>query len=159
LLGRGRAVAAAAQAVLVGKQRGRLPKGAPRSGLAVQIETAIARLKLPGPEASDEEPRELRLDPLRSRLDRGRAGLVRRLNLVGITYAARLDTEGIGNRENLTEAWQVQWTSSTLATVEAAGIQGVTLVQASEAAVRRLRHPETTDSDEDTPEHQHPATT
>jgi hypothetical protein len=75
LLGRGRAVAAAAQAVLVGKRRGRLPKGTPRSGLAVQIETAIARLKLPGPDAIDEEPRELRLDPLRSRLDRGRAVL------------------------------------------------------------------------------------
>src|SRR5262249_18550429 len=45
LFGRGRAVAAAAQAVLVGKQRGRSPKGTPRSGLTVQIEEAIARLK------------------------------------------------------------------------------------------------------------------
>src|SRR5262249_38962856 len=35
LLGRGRAVASAAQAILVGKQRGRLPKGTPRSGPAV----------------------------------------------------------------------------------------------------------------------------
>ena len=46
LFGRGRAVAAAAQAVFVGEQRGRLPKGTPRSGLAVQIEAAITRLKL-----------------------------------------------------------------------------------------------------------------
>ena len=159
LLGRGRAVAAAAQAVLVGKQRGRLPKGTPRSGLAVQVEAAIARLKLPGPEPIDEEPRELRLDPLRSRLDRGRAVLFRRLNLVGIHYAQRLDTEGIGNRENLTEAWQVQWTGATTATVEAAGIHGVTLVQASEAAVRRLRQPDAADADDDQPERQHPATT
>src|SRR4029434_8101919 len=53
LLGRGRAVAAAAQAVLVGKQRGRLPKGTPRSGLALQIESAVARLKLPGADALD----------------------------------------------------------------------------------------------------------
>src|SRR5262245_24235637 len=119
LLGRGRAVAAVAQAVLVGRQRGRLPKGTPRSGLAVQIEAAVARLKLPGPDAIDEEPRELRLDPLRSRLDRARAVLFRRLNLVGIHYAQRLDAEAIGNRENLTEVWQVQWTGATTASVEA----------------------------------------
>lgn len=70
LLGRGRAVAAAAQAVLVGRQRGRLPKGTPRSGLVVQVEAASARLRLPGPETMDEQPRAMRLDPLRSRLDR-----------------------------------------------------------------------------------------
>jgi Mg-chelatase subunit ChlD len=159
LLGRGRAVAGAAQAVLVGKQRGRLPKGTPKSGLAVQIEAATARLKLPGPDAIGDEPRELRLDPLRSRLDRGRAVLFRRLNLIGIDYARRLDTEAIGNRENLTEVWKVEWTSETTATVEAAGIHGVTLVQASEAAVRRLRHPDAAVSDDDTSENQHPATT
>ncbi len=66
LLGRGRAVAAAAQAVLVGNRRGRLPAGTPRSGLAVQVTAAVARLKLPGEDAADEPPRELRLDPLRS---------------------------------------------------------------------------------------------
>jgi hypothetical protein len=159
LLGRGRAVAAAAQAVLVGKQRGRLPRGTPRSGLAVQIEAALARLKLPGPEAIDEEPRELRLDPLRSRLDRGRAVVLRRLNLVGIHYANRVDSEALGNRENLTELWQVRWTGATSASVEAAGIHGVTLVQASEAAVRRLRHPDAADADDDAPEGQHPRTT
>ena len=136
LFGRGRAVAAAAQAVLVGKQRGRLPKGTPRSGLAVQIDAAVERLKLPGPDAIDEEPRELRLDPARSRLDRGRAVFFRRLSLLGIPYAKRLDAEAIGNRENLTEAWEAQWTGATTASVEAAGIHGVTLVQASEAAVR-----------------------
>jgi Mg-chelatase subunit ChlD len=159
LLGRGRAVAAAAQAVLVGKQRGRLPRGTPRSGLTVQIEAALARLKLPGPEAIDEEPRELRLDSLRSRLDRGRAVLLRRLNLVGIHYANRLDTEVVGNRENLTELWQVQWSGATTATVEGAGLHGVTLVQAGEAAVRRLRQADAADADEDSPEHQHPRTT
>src|SRR5262249_34510080 len=158
-LGRGRAVAAAAQAVLVGKQRGRLPKGTPRSGLAVEVEAALTRLKLPGPDAIDEEPRDLRLDPLRSRLDRGRAVLFRRLNLLGIHYAQRLETEAIGNRENLTEAWQVQWTGATTATLEAAGIHGVTLVQAGEAAVRRLRPHAAAQADDDTPDWQHPATT
>jgi hypothetical protein len=159
LLGRGRAVAGAAQTVLVGKQRGRLPKGTPRSGLALQIEAAVARLKLPGPDTSDDEPREMRLDPLRSRLDRARAVLFRRLNLVGIHYAQRLDTEAVGNRENLTEVWEVQWTSATTASVEAAGVHGVTLVQASEAAVRRLRHADAVGADEDQPDTRHPATT
>jgi Family of unknown function (DUF5682)/VWA domain containing CoxE-like protein len=159
LFGRGRAVAAALQTVLVGKQRGRLPKGTPRSGLAVQIDDAIMRLKLPGSGAIDEDARELRLDPLRSRLDRGRAVLLRRLSLIGIQYARRLDVEAIGNRENLTETWEVRWTSATTATVEAASIHGVTLVQASEAAVRRLRPSEGAQSDDDSAEQEHPATT
>ncbi len=159
LLGRGRAIAAAAQAVLVGNRRGRLPKGTPRSGLAVQVEAAAARLKLPGPEASDEEPRELRLDPLRSRLDRARAVLFRRLDLLGIDYARRIDTESVGNRENLTEAWQARWAGATTATVESAGVHGVTLVQACEAAVRRLRRAESADTDDEDPDWQHPATT
>jgi hypothetical protein len=158
LLGRGRAVAAAAQVVLVGKQRGRLPTGTPRSGLALQVESTISRLNLPGPEAADEEPRELRLDPLRSRLDRARAVLLRRLDLVGIRYAERLDTGAVGNRENLTEVWQVQWTGATTATVEAASIHGVTLEQVGEAAVRRLRPPDASDLD-NTPGQQHPTTT
>ena len=152
-------MAAAAQIVLVGKQRGRLPKGTPRSGLADQIDAAIARLKLPGPGTIDQDPRGLRLDPLRSSLDRGRAVLLRRLSLVGIQYARRIDAEAIGNRENLTEVWEVQWTAATTATVEAASIHGVTLVQASEAAVRRLRQSETDLSDDDSAEQVHPATT
>ena len=158
LFGRGRAVAAAAQAVLVGKQRGRLPKGTPRSGLAVQIDAAVERLKLPGPGAIDEELRELRLDPARSRLDRGRAVFFRRLSLLGIPYAKRLDAEAIGNRENLTEAWEARWTGATTASVEATGIHGVTLVQASEAAVGRLRQADTADQGDEKAEHQHPAT-
>ncbi len=146
LLGRGRAVASAAQKVLVGQQRGRLPPDTPRSGLAPQIEATMQRLKLPGPDEIDEDAKELRLDPLRSKLDRARAVVLRRLNLIGVHYAQRFDTESVGNRDNLTEAWRVQWTHATTATVEAAGIRGVTLQQASEAAVVRMRH---TDSDDD----------
>ena len=137
LFGRGRAVAAAAQNVLVGRRRGRLPDGTPRSGLATQVEDTIRRLKLPGPESMDDEPRAMRLDPLRSRLDRARAVVFRRLNLIGVQFAQRFDTEATGNRENLTEAWQCQWTHATSATVEAAAIHGVTLMQACEAAIKR----------------------
>ncbi|WP_165220084.1 DUF5682 family protein [Aquisphaera insulae] len=158
LLGRGRAVAAAAQGVLVGVRRGRLPKGLPRSGLAPQVESVMARLKLPGPDSNDGDAVELRLDPLRSRLDRARAVLFRRLDLIGVSYAERIDAAAVGRRENLTEAWRVRWTGVTTATLDAAGRFGVTLSQACEAAVRRLRHPGAAADDED-PEHRHPATT
>jgi Family of unknown function (DUF5682) len=117
------------------------------------------RLKLPGPEAIADDPREFHLDPLRSRLDRGRAVLFRRLSLVGIHYARRVDAQSIGIRQNLTESWEAQWTSATSATVEAASIHGATLAQACEAAVRRLRQPEAADLDDDSHDRQHPATT
>ncbi len=156
LLGRGRAVAAAAQKVLVGSRRGRLPHDTPRSGLAPQIEETVRRLKLPGPDEIDQDAKDFRLDPLRSKLDRARAVVLRRLNLIGVQHAQRFDTESVGHRDNLTEAWRVQWTHATSATVEAAGMRGVTLMQASEAAVARIRH---TDSDDDVDTQQlHPAT-
>ena len=101
---------------------------------------------MPGPEHIDDEAKEYRLDPLRSKLDRARAVVLRRLNLFGVQYAERFDSESVGNRDNLTEAWRVRWTHATTATVEAAGIRGVTLPQASEAAVSRMRH---TDSDDE----------
>jgi Mg-chelatase subunit ChlD len=157
LMGRGRAVAAVAQNVLVGTKRGRLPIGTPRSGLSVQVEAAIHRLKLPGPEEMDAEPRELRLDPLRSKLDRSRAVLFRRLNMIGVHYATRFDTEGIGDRENLTEAWKAQWTGATTSMLEAAGINGVTLTQVCESAVRRISPSESNESDAESAQF-HPAT-
>lgn len=139
LYGRGRAVASAAQKTLVGMRRGRLPKGTPKSGLAHHVEEMLKRLKLPGPDESDNEWRELRLDPLRSALDRSRAVVLRRMNLSGILYAERFDTQSQGDRVNLTEAWRVRWTNATASTVEAAGVHGITLTQACEAAIRRLR--------------------
>ena len=159
LFGRGRAVARAAHAVLVGEVRGRLPKGTPRSGVGVEIEQVVARLRLPGPESIDEEPRDVRLDPLRSRLDRARAVVLRRLNLVGVSYAERLDSHTTGRREHLTEHWRVQWTHTTSATVEAAGVHGATLLQACEAAVLRLRHDHAACADAEFAGDLHPAST
>ncbi|PQO40595.1 VWA domain-containing protein [Bremerella cremea] len=147
LLGRGRAVAAAAQHVLVGTLRGKLAPGTPRSGLAPHVEEKLSRLKLPGPDTLEQDTRELRLDPLRSQLDRARAVLFRRLNLLGVPYATRTDTTGVGLRENLTEVWQVRWTHGTAATVEAAAIYGVTLVQAAESALRKIGNDQEPDSD------------
>lgn len=150
LLGRGRAVAAAAQTVLVGQRMGRLPRETPRSGLALQIEAGIQRLKLPAAESVGQEPRELRLDPLRSKLDRARAVFLRRLCLIGINYATCRELEQTGVRENLTEVWRVQWTHATAATVAGSGMHGVTLNQACQAFIQRIHQPETPDSDRDT---------
>src|SRR6266540_3811793 len=77
-LGRGRALARAAQAVLVGRRRGALPPGAPRAGLLVQVEALLAELGMPGP-ATQPDAVELRLDPARSPLDRRRHVTLRRL--------------------------------------------------------------------------------
>ncbi|QDU49519.1 DUF5682 family protein [Gimesia panareensis] len=150
LLGRGRAVAAAAQTVLVGQRRGRLPRGTPRSGLALQIEEGIKRLKLPDAESAGQEPRELRLDPLRSKLDRARAVFLRRLKLIGISYAEKRESEQIGFRENLTEVWRVQWTHATAATVEASGIHGATLNQVCQDFIQRIEPQGTPETDRDT---------
>ncbi|EDL62254.1 DUF5682 family protein [Gimesia maris] len=155
LLGRGRAVAAAAQTVLVGSKTGQLPAGTPRSGLALQIEAAIKRLKLPGPDSVSHEPRELRLDPLRSPLDRARAVVLRRLCLLNLSYAQRKDSAQTGHRENLTEVWRVQWTHATAATVEASGINGATLDQACQAFIQRIQHQAADGVESET---QHPAT-
>ena len=50
-------------------------------------------------------------------------------------------------------------TGATTVTAEAAGMHGVTLMQACEAAVRRLRPSEAADAEDDHPEYQHPTTT
>ncbi len=143
LYGRGRAIARAAETVFIGQKTGRLPVHTPRSGISVQVEELCDRFKLPGPKSIGEDPRTMRLDPLRSKLDRARAVTFRRLNLIGVQYCERIDTEATGNRENLTEVWSVKWTHATTATLEASTIYGITLTQAAEAMVRRMENSET----------------
>ncbi|MYR23280.1 DUF5682 family protein, partial [Streptomyces sp. SID6137] len=71
--GRGRAVARAMERVLVGTRTGRPAPKAPRSGLAPAVEAELLALNLPGPaEPAPGTARDLRLDPLRSDLDRRR---------------------------------------------------------------------------------------
>lgn len=70
LLGRGRVVARAMEAVLVGARRGHLANGTPRSGLGPHVAALLAELRLPSTQMI--EPEDMRLDPLRSPLDRRR---------------------------------------------------------------------------------------
>jgi Mg-chelatase subunit ChlD len=131
LLGRGRILARALDRTLVGRKRGRLPRDAPRSGLVVHVQALLEELRLPGPGTIRDEPSELRLDPLRSMLDRRRHIAFERLGACGVPYARRIGTDVAVIGEILTYRWAVQWAPATDAMIEAAGLRGVTLAQAS----------------------------
>ncbi|GGV82744.1 hypothetical protein GCM10010294_58190 [Streptomyces griseoloalbus] len=138
--GRGRAVARAMERVLVGARGGRPAPQAPRSGLAPAVEAEAARLGLPGPEAGGPGPaRDLRLDPLRSDLDRSRELLLRRLSVCGVPYGEAKEVVGAGGAEALTSRWEVRWTPATAAMLTAAGVRGVTPAQAAEGVLRERR--------------------
>ncbi len=137
LLGRGRIVARAMEQVLVGRTRGRLAEGTPRSGLAPHVFELLAALKLPV--APTPEPLELRLDPLRSRLDRRRHVALCRLRACGIPYGSEQESVAAGGVESLTTSWKVKLTPSTEAMIELAGLRGVTLRQAAAGALRADR--------------------
>ncbi|MEU9606946.1 DUF5682 family protein [Streptomyces sp. NPDC048057] len=135
LLGRGRVVAAAMEDVLVGSRRGRLAPDTPRSGLGPSVEALLSELKLPGPDASDR--RELRLDVLRSDLDRRREISLRRLVVCGVPYGEESSVATVGDASALTTRWHVAWSPSTAAMLDVAGVHGVTLEQAAEGVLRR----------------------
>ncbi|MEU9353519.1 DUF5682 family protein [Streptomyces griseoloalbus] len=138
--GRGRAVARAMERVLVGTRGGRPAPQAPRSGLAPAVEAEAARLGLPGPETGGPGPaRDLRLDPLRSDLDRRRERLLRRLSVCGVPYGEAKEVVGAGGAEALTSRWEVRWTPATAAMLTAAGVRGVTPAQAAEGVLRERR--------------------
>ncbi|WTQ47482.1 DUF5682 family protein [Actinacidiphila glaucinigra] len=144
--GRGRAVARAMERVLVGTRGGRPAPGAPRSGLAPAVEAELAALGLPAPgpdAAAPADARDLRLDPLRSDLDRRRELLLRRLTVCGVPYAEPKDVRGAAGTEGLTTRWEVRWTPATAAMLTAAGVRGVTALQAAEGVLRERRRQET----------------
>ncbi|MFD7419117.1 DUF5682 family protein [Streptomyces californicus] len=138
--GAGRAVAQALESVLVGTRTGRPAPAAPRSGLSPAVEAETEALALPGPrDAHEKTPRDLRLDPSRSPLDRRRELLLRRLSVCGIPYAREQEVTGAAGGEGLTTRWQVRWTPATAAMLTAAGARGVTPAQAAEGVLRQ-RH-------------------
>jgi Mg-chelatase subunit ChlD len=143
-VGRGRMVARAVKEVLIGNRSGSLAPGTPRSGLAPAVEAEFAELRLPGPDQHGKNVR-LRLDPMRSPLDSRRQVALQRLDVLGIPYGRRVETEGIGAADALTTQWSVTWTPSTAATLPVAGIWGVTLEQAAEGRLRSFRAQEATE--------------
>jgi Mg-chelatase subunit ChlD len=134
LLGRGRIVAHAMEHVLVGRRRGRLARGTPRSGLAPHVLALLDELRLPHVEMT--EPVELRLDPLRSPLDRRRHVALCRMRACGIPYGTAQDSAAAGGVESLTVVWRLWFTPTSEALIELAGLRGVTLRQAAAGALR-----------------------
>ncbi|MEW1696263.1 DUF5682 family protein [Streptomyces sp. NPDC091278] len=132
-LGRGPALARAMEAVFVGTARGRVSPHAPRSGLGPAVEDDLARLRLPG--AGDTEPREVRLDPLRSPLDGRREVLLRRLLVIGASYGEPLPVAATGDGTALGTKWRLRWTPSVAARLDLSGVRGVTAAQAAAGAL------------------------
>lgn len=139
LLGRGRVLARALERVMVGRRRGRLARGTPRSGLAPHVDALLEELKLPGPSESSADAVTLRLDPFRSTLDRRRHVALQRLALCGVPYGTERVGTAAGGVETLTRVWNVSWSPNVEAMIELAGIRGVTLRQAAEGALRADR--------------------
>ncbi|MFG2328500.1 DUF5682 family protein [Streptomyces sp. NPDC048604] len=137
LMGRGRVVAAAMERTLVGDRQGVLAPGTPRSGLGPAVEALLAELSLPRPGAPDR--RELRLDPHRSEPDLRRELALRRLAVCRVTYAEQGEVAGVGGAEALTTRWTAAWTPATAASLDLAGLHGVTLEQAAQGVLRRRR--------------------
>ncbi|MGW3651223.1 DUF5682 family protein [Streptomyces sp. NPDC000878] len=142
-LGRGRALARALETVLVGAERGRIAPGTPRSGLGPSAEAELAALRLPGPDSA--EPREVRLDPLRSELDGSREILLQRLQVCGVGYGEPVAVAGTGDGAALTTRWRLAWTPSVPARLDLAGVRGVNAAQAAAGTLRETYRHETAD--------------
>lgn len=135
-LGRGRALARALEAVLVGAGRGRTTPHAPRSGLGPSVEAELAALRLPSPQ--DPAPREVRLDPLRSELDGRREVLLQRLLVCGASYGEPVGVAATGDGTALGSKWRLSWTPSVPARLDLAGVRGVTAAQAAAGTLREV---------------------
>ncbi|MCP4659320.1 MAG: hypothetical protein GY856_28250, partial [bacterium] len=144
VMGQGRAVARAMETVLVGNRTGGPPPGLPRCGLESDLTASLEKLKLPGPGERLDKPKTMRLDPLRSPLDRARLVFLNRLAILEIPYGAPVRGDRAG--ETLTEAWDVRWDERCAAMAAHAALGGVTIAQASEGRLlRRERELEKTD--------------
>ncbi|MFF4319051.1 DUF5682 family protein [Streptomyces sp. NPDC001568] len=133
-LGRGRALARALEAVLVGAGRGRTTPHAPRSGLGPSVEAELAELRLPSPE--EPASREVRLDPLRSSLDARREVLLQRLLVCGASYGEPVAVAATGDGTALGSKWRLSWTPAVPARLDLAGVRGVSAAQAAAGTLR-----------------------
>ncbi|MFI6538220.1 DUF5682 family protein [Nonomuraea sp. NPDC050547] len=133
-LGRARAVARAAERVLIGARRGQVDPAAPRSGLLTHVEALVADLGLPGP---GQPEAVLRLDPHRSPLDQRRHLALSRLSALDVGYAEERPMTGVGGADTLGRSWTARWRPLTEATLERAAVYGTTLAPAAEGRLRR----------------------
>ncbi|MCR9197590.1 MAG: DUF5682 family protein [Planctomycetaceae bacterium] len=136
LYGAGRAVAKAMAAVLIGDRTGELPDDVPRCGLAPHVEQVLADLNLPGAATLGQDKR-MRLDPLRSALDRAREVVFQQLLVCQIPYASPGEDGSAGDRESLTTTWTVKWEHGTAAMISLSSVRGATLRQVALGVLRQ----------------------
>ena len=120
VLGRGRAVAAALEATLIGTRRGVVARGTPVSALRAQLVEELDAVKLP-----TAGQRELRLAPLRGGLDLRRHVLLRRLEVGAISYARPVGGDLVRGADRVTQEWRLAWTAATDASIELASTAGL----------------------------------
>ncbi|MCA9063566.1 MAG: VWA domain-containing protein [Planctomycetaceae bacterium] len=151
LYGAGRVVAQAMQTVLVGRKSGRLPQAMPRCGLSTHLDQILRTLRLPTDSFTETDQRSgsqkmskrMRLDPLRSALDRAREVVFQQLNLLRIPYATPAADGSARDRQSLTTVWDVEWTSATAAMISLSAARGATLKQAAHGLLEQsFRQPE-----------------
>lgn len=153
VLGRGRAVARAAEKILVGNHNGALAPDTPQSGLALAFASDLAALRLPGP---GERSRELTLNPLRLKdsspedtLDTRREIFLQRCRVARIAYGISNDVIGIGGAQAVSTRWTVLYDVSTSASLPHASRFGVTVVQTAKGVLRTRRPDSDSDPDPD----------
>ncbi|MGK5440516.1 DUF5682 family protein [Micromonospora sp. URMC 105] len=138
-VGRGRAVAAAMQHVLIGQHGGHPCPDTPVCGLTPATTALLRQLRLPGP---GDPPRTVRLDPLRTPLDRRREAALQQLRACQVPYAEPADAT---TDDTLTTRWRLHWQPGTDAALAAAGPHGVTLAQAAAGMLNTRRRREIAD--------------
>jgi len=136
LYGAGRAVAKAMATVLIGNRTGELPDDVPRCGLAPHVEQILADLNLPAAATLGQDKR-MRLDPLRSALDRAREVVFQQLLVCQIPYATPGEDGSAGDRESLTTLWTVKWEHGTAAMISLSSARGATLRQVAQGVLRQ----------------------
>lgn len=121
VLGRGRAVAKALEAVLIGKRAGRVAPGAPVSALRGTVLHQLQELGLPTTGEAT-----IRVEPLRGARDLAKHVLLRRLGVAGIRYGYQDVRETWRGSQTIETKWEVEWTAATDASIELAAAAGLT---------------------------------
>lgn len=127
VLGRGRAVAAAMQRVLIGDRRGKVAPGTPVSALRANLVGALSELGLPT--SPSPEPRHLSLAPLRGGRDLAIHVLANRLLTGGVAYATPDEARAWRGAETVTTGWRLDWSAATEASIELVSVRGLTAEQ------------------------------
>lgn len=124
VLGRGRAVAAALSATLIGRRLGRVAPGTPVSALLAELRAELRAAQLP-----TEAEREVALAPLRGGLDLTRHVLLRRLQVAAISYGQPATKAQVRGADRITQRWVLGWTPATEASIELASTGGLDSAQ------------------------------